>query len=66
MKSSIIKIALLPFIVLVNYLTRKKPYHKAVCIVSMAYLVGDIIYTLSRLFTAKKEETPTEEQTAQE
>lgn len=67
MKSSIIKLALLPLVLIVNYATRKKPYHKVLYVASMAYLVGDIIFTISKLFTAKnEEESPAEEQTAEE
>lgn len=56
MKSSIIKIALLPLILLVNYLTREKPYHKVLYVASIAYLAGDIVYTSGKLIKAKKEE----------
>mgnify|MGYP006934496680 CR=1 FL=1 len=55
--SSIIKFAILPLILIVNFLTRKKPYHKVLYGFSMAYLVGDIIYTFSQLFAAKKTDT---------
>ncbi len=56
MKSSIIKIALLPLILLVNYLSREKPYRRVLYAASMAYLVGDIIYTLGKLIKAEKKE----------
>lgn len=66
MVSSIIKIALLPLILLVNYLSREKPYRRVLYVASMAYLVGDIIYTLSKLFKAKKEEEEPEAEAAAE
>lgn len=56
-KSSIIRLAILPLILIVNFLTRKKPCHRVLYAFSMVYLVGDIIYTFSQLFAAKKADT---------